>query len=176
MTIHHSYVRRSLVHALAFWLVAVAAAGAAVAGETLVGPARVVDGDTLEISGRTVRLIGILAPAIDQKCQRDGQDWPCGRKAADRMQELIAGRPVRCLAAGRDSDGATAGLCFAGGLELNRALVADGYAVARHWVGLDYDETEETAKAARLGIWSGSFTDPEAWRARHASAEAKPAS
>ena len=45
---------------------------------TLSGTARAVDGDTLDLSGERVRLIGIDAPELDQSCQRDGQGWACG--------------------------------------------------------------------------------------------------
>jgi endonuclease YncB( thermonuclease family) len=46
----------------------------------LEGRAEIVDGDTLRIDGRTVRLQGIDAPETRQTCtDRSGQEWPCGR-------------------------------------------------------------------------------------------------
>ncbi len=46
--------------------------------ETLSGPARVVDGDTLFVAGERIRLHGIDAPEKDQTCSIDGRDWACG--------------------------------------------------------------------------------------------------
>lgn len=41
--------------------------------EVVSGPAYAVDGDTLILNDRQVRLAGIDAPELDQSCQRDGQ-------------------------------------------------------------------------------------------------------
>ncbi len=37
------------------------------------GPARVIDGDTLEVAGERIRLYGIDAPEKDQTCSIDGR-------------------------------------------------------------------------------------------------------
>ena len=49
------------------------AAGAASATDLIVGPARVVDGDTLAIGDERIRLIGIDAPGL-------GARMVCGRR------------------------------------------------------------------------------------------------
>ena len=44
---------------------------------------RIVDGDTLELGGRRVRLHGIDAPEAAQPCRdAEGAAWPCGRRAS----------------------------------------------------------------------------------------------
>ncbi len=43
----------------------------ALASEVITGPARVVDGDTLEIAGERIRLHGIDAPETNQTCWDD---------------------------------------------------------------------------------------------------------
>ena len=45
------------------------------------GIARVIDGDTLAISGARIRLHGIDAPESRQLCQKDGQSYRCGQQA-----------------------------------------------------------------------------------------------
>ncbi len=66
-------------------------------GAPLSGPARVVDGDSLEIGGQRVRLFGIDAPEGRQHCRNaQGQDFACGREAARALDTLIGGRSVTC--------------------------------------------------------------------------------
>jgi endonuclease YncB( thermonuclease family) len=46
------------------------------------GPATVIDGDTVVITQR-IRLQGIDAPELHQTCTAYGQQWACGRTAAE---------------------------------------------------------------------------------------------
>ena len=66
------------------------------------GPARVIDGDTLEIQGQRIRLHGIDAPESRQLCFIDGKPWQCGKDAANALAGKIASRPVTCEDLGRD--------------------------------------------------------------------------
>ena len=49
----------------------------------VVGQAWIVDGDSLRLAGRSIRLDGIDAPEWDQTClDAGGQTWRCGRAAS----------------------------------------------------------------------------------------------
>ncbi len=65
------------------------------------GPARVIDGDTLEIQGQRIRLHGIDALESRQLCFMDGKRWQCGKDAANILAYKIARRPVTCEDLGR---------------------------------------------------------------------------
>ena len=60
------------------------------AGATVSGPARVVDGDTLEVRGTRVRLHGIDAPESKQRCRSAGRTWPCGYEATQVLSDGLA--------------------------------------------------------------------------------------
>jgi endonuclease YncB( thermonuclease family) len=131
-------------------------------------PARVIDGDTLEIAGGHVRLIGIDAPEDRQLCQRDGRDWACGDEATAALGELVAGVRVRRDVLGRDRWRRALAVCFAGGIELNREMVRQGWALAfypkRGVPGPSYDAEQLEAEQEQRGLWSGSFLPPWEWR------------
>lgn len=131
------------------------------AAEPIIGTARVVDGDTLVIADGDVRLFGIDAPELSQTCERNGQKWSCGQEAGRKLAELIAGRTVACAGQGTDRFGRTVARCRAGETDLNRLMVATGYAVAFRRYSQDYVSAEEAARVSRRGMWAGTFDTPE---------------
>ena len=63
-------------------------------GPTFSGRARVVDGDTLEVGGKRIRLHGVDAPESRQSCIAAGRRWPCGERATRALAGRIGGRTV----------------------------------------------------------------------------------
>jgi endonuclease YncB( thermonuclease family) len=142
------------------WLALWWRGGPAGPDEEVSGLARVVDGDSLAVDGTEVRLYGIDAPELHQTCERAGRPWPCGEAAKRRMAELAAGRLVRCRVRDVDRYRRLVAECSAGGEDLARRLVKDGLAVAET---AGFAEEAE-ARAARRGLWAGSFVRPAEWR------------
>jgi len=66
------------------------------------GPARVVDGDTLEIGTQAIRLHGIDAPEASQVCQLPKGTWDCSAAAVNVLRAMVEGREVKC--AGHEMD------------------------------------------------------------------------
>ena len=129
------------------------------------GVARAGDGDSLDINGTRMRLFGIDAPEFDQTCTKDGAQWACGAEAADQLSRLVTGREVRCTPTGVDQYQRTLARCTVGGSDVNAAMVERGYAIAFRKYSIDYVAAEARAKAARLGMWAGSFDTPSSVRA-----------
>lgn len=128
------------------------------------GQASVVDGDTIRLAGQRVRLLGIDAPEREQSCTgAGGEAWACGEVARTAMAKLLAGGAVDCAASGRDRYGRPLADCRVGAVDLGRAMVADGMAVADG----NYLNEEQAARQAKLGIWAGSFILPAEWRREH---------
>ncbi len=127
---------------------------------------RIVDGDTLELDGRMVRLNGIDAPETWQTCGGARGEWRCGDAAADRLAEMTRGRNVFCEGREIDAYGRLIATCRADGEDIGAAMVREGLA----WAFVRYDDVytpeERAAKAARRGVWSGPSTP--AWELRAA--------
>ena len=151
-----------MTRTLSLLLFALACASAAEASPSGVG--RSIDGDSLMVGSQEVRLFGIDAPEYKQSCTRAGKSWACGSAAADQLSKLVAGKQVSCSTVGTDKYGRTVARCSVGATDLNRIMVATGYAVAYRRYSMDYVSAEESAKVAKRGIWSGSFELPSTVR------------
>lgn len=123
------------------------------------------DGDSLKVGGVPVRLYGIDAPEFDQTCQRGGKAWACGADASQYLAKLVTGRDVRCVPNGKDQYDRVLARCFVLGREVNAAMVEQGFAVAFLKYSDDYVAAEARARAAKRGIWAGTFQMPGEYRA-----------
>ncbi|WP_192881377.1 thermonuclease family protein [Rhodosalinus sediminis] len=126
-----------------------------------VGPARVIDGDTLEIGETRVRLHGIDAPEIGQPCRDGGEVRDCGRWAAEALRARVEGRVLRCEARDRDRYGRVVARCEAGGEDVAAALVRAGLAFAYRRYSTDYVDAEARARAAGRGLHRVRIARPE---------------
>ena len=128
------------------------------------GPARVIDGDSLEVAGERIRLHGIDAPEGRQLCLIDGKQWQCGQHAANILADFISGRPVTCKDLGRDRYKRIIARCAVAGEDMGSWLVSEGLAFAYRRYSLDYVDQEAEAQAAQRGLWAGEFVKPWDWR------------
>lgn len=114
----------------------------------------VVDGGTLRLDQRVVRLHGVAAPVRGRPCRSaDGQAFDCGGAAAEQLANLVRDRAVICRLVGHDAAGRAQAICAAAGTELNRAIIAAGFArAAPGEPALSAAEAE--ARAARRGLWA----------------------
>ena len=147
---------------------------AAMAGESgeIRGPARIIDGDSLEVAGRTVDLAGVDAPEIGQRCERRERLYDCGRLAQAALMDLTAGTEVACrLLTGPSAATAAPPLarCSAGGYDLSEGMVYTGWALMPPGPQAGgriaaFETIQDKAEAKRRGLWKGSFVKPWEWR------------
>lgn len=146
-------------------------AGVAPSAAPIVGRASVVDGDTLEIRGERIRLNGVDAPESRQTCQdASGEPYRCGQVAALALADHLDGQAITCQPQGHDQYGRTIATCAVRGEDLGAWLVRHGHAVdyVRYSEGA-YAGAQLQARRESLGIWGGSFTNPEEFRRERAN-------
>ncbi len=133
--------------------------------QPLVGLAWIVDGDSIRLAGRSIRLDGIDAPEWDQTClDAGGRTWRCGQAASRALREHIRGQTVTCRPRALDRYGRTIAVCaLADGSDVDAWMVRQGFAIASGFSGT-YAAEQAEAKAARRGIWDGTFISPANWR------------
>lgn len=130
------------------------------------GPARIVDGDTIEIGARVLRLHGIDAPDSGQTCERAGVPYDCAQEAGWALAERFEHHWASCRMTGLNGDLPTV-ICHLGGehgINVNRHMVRRGWALADPETGQEFAADQEAARAARVGLWAGSFVPPWEWR------------
>ena len=159
-------MKRALLLAMALLPAAPAAA------EVVSGTAHVIDGDTLEIEGRRVRLHGIDAPELAQTCERDGETWACGEESARQLASIADAQQVECTGDEIDAYGRLVATCSAGYTELNATMVETGWATAYRSYSQAYVAAETRARGNGQGLWRSTFTLPETYRLLQAEAQA----
>jgi endonuclease YncB( thermonuclease family) len=138
------------------------------------GVGRVIDGDTLEVSGARIRLRAVDAPERSQACtDARGQPHLAGEAARTALTAKIAGQTLRCTVGGNDVHGRTVASCAMGREDLGAWLVRSGLAFAYRSYGLDYVGAEDEARRARRGLWAGQCQPPWEWRRARRAGETR---
>ena len=63
------------------------------------GNAHIIDGDTIKINGKKIRLFGIDAPELKQKCGW----WDCGKEAKWWLELLVQNKIITCFYKKKDN-------------------------------------------------------------------------
>ena len=144
--------------------------------EEIYGKAKVIDGDTIHIKSHKIRLGGIDAPEIKQKCKKEfirisaiigmsfKRDYSCGTISKKRLINKIDNSLIKCVSSSKDRYKRHLATCYKNSINLNKWMVRSGYAVAYKRYSTQYVKDENYAKKNKLGIWEGLFIRPEKWR------------
>jgi endonuclease YncB( thermonuclease family) len=129
--------------------------------------ARVIDGDTIELSdGRRVRYIGIDTPETVDPSQPVG----CyGKEASDRNKALVEGKTVSLEKDVSETDrfGRLLRYVYLGDVMVNELLVSEGFAQASSFPpDVKYQDrftaAQQQARAASRGLWGPACAAPAA--------------
>ena len=140
------------------------------------GFAKVVDGDTIKINSKKIRLYGIDAPEKKQKCKKTyltisfmsfTKDYMCGEISTQKLIKKINKQKLNCNILDVDRYKRLIGECFKRNINLNSWMVSNGYAVAYRKYSKKYVSDEINAKNNKLGIWQGKFEMPWDYRRKN---------
>ena len=130
----------------------------------ITGPARIIDGDTIDVAGQRIRFHGIDAPESGQTCVVGLEVWLCGQKADHALYNFIGTSSVTCQERDVDRYGRIVATCAVRGRDIGAWMVLNGWALAYRRYSLDYVDQERRARIAALGMWRGDFVPPWEWR------------
>ena len=132
------------------------------------GVPKIRDGDQLTIGSTRIRLAAIDAPALDQLClNATGERWTCGAAAHDELVKHVGDNSWTCHVARTDRFGRSVAKCDVGGEDIQKWMVANGWALSFVRFSHDYDADEKSARDGKKGLWAGAFIAPWDWRVRN---------
>ena len=145
-------------------------------GIEIYGKPKIIDGDTIRINNKKIRLEGIDAPEIKQQCEKPflkisfiigfeyNKRYLCGVIAKKKLIDKIDNSKIKCISLSKDRYKRFLATCYKDKINLNKWMVRNGNAVAYKKYSKDYVRDEAYAKENKLGVWEGSFMMPEKWR------------
>ncbi len=110
------------------------------------GPARVTDGDTIEIAGERIRLHGIDAPESNQRCRRRGVPWLCGAEASQATSRSKPGYRRKVTNQRNITEKHTP--------RASASRIRCGRAKAPEVSGRGYAEAPQAPNARKWSVWS----------------------
>lgn len=136
----------------------------------IAGEARVIDGDTIDLAGQRVRLVGIDAPETRQTCEdEERQTYACGKEATRQLKWLLRNSEVTCETETNKNGkperyGRLLAVCWVDGIDINQWMVRRGHALAYIAYSRRYLVDQVRAEALQIGLWRGTFVAPWEWR------------
>ena len=142
----------------------------------ITGYAKIIDGDTIKIKSKKIRLHGIDAPEKKQTCKKPyliigifsfTKSYLCGQVSTHKLTKKINNQIIKCKIKDVDRYNRLIGECYKRNENLNSWLVSNGYAVAYRKYSKKYISDEMNAKNNKLGIWQGKFEMPWDFRRKN---------
>ena len=140
------------------------------------GVAKVIDGDTIVIDKKKIRLFGIDAPELAQHCKKPwiqfnfvtlNQKYKCGLLAKEKLKKIISKNKIKCKGEKYDRYKRLIAICYKQEIDLNKWMVKNGLAVNYSKYSKKYISLEIHAKREKLGLWKGQFDKPWEWRKKN---------
>ena len=134
---------------------------------TIFNSVKITDGDSIKIGNNRIRLQGIDAPELKQKCTKENQEYSCGIDSKNFLRDLVKESVVKCKYKEVDRYNRILGMCFVNDININEQMVENGWAMAYRKYNKIFVENENNAKKNFRGIWAGEFEKPWDWRKKY---------
>lgn len=105
----------------------------------------------LEVKGHKIALTGIEPVPLDEKCNWNGTEWPCGAVARTAFRQWLRSRAVQCKVPDVALAQEIRADCYIGRSDMSDWLISNGW--ARPETGGPYTEAGDKAKTAGAGIY-----------------------
>lgn len=138
--------------------------------KSFTGIAKALDGDSIFVGKKEVRLFGIDAPEYKQTClDKNNKEYRCGKMSSLYLKKLINHKEITCHYHKKDIYHRYLAKCYLDETSINDNLLENGMAVIYnyHKSSNRIKALEKKAKENKKGIWQGGFELPRHYRKRH---------
>jgi endonuclease YncB( thermonuclease family) len=143
-------------------------------GAPVIGTGAAKEGDVVTVNGQEFRLDGIDAPDVGQRCKNvRGAEYDCFELSRKMLERIINNDEVTCTPKKEQGSKPPLAVCMVRGVDMGRAMVQLGYALAYRALSFTYDSDEAVAMSFRRGMWAGRVEPPWEWRSRQIREKAK---
>ena len=136
--------------------------------QNLFAEIKIIDGDTIIMNEKKIRLFGIDAPETNQYCfDKKKIEYSCGLNSTNALIQYIKKnryKSIKCNHYEIDKYGRFISECWIGEISINSWLVKNGFALAYLRYSNKFFFDEKKAKEEGLGVWQGKFIYPWEWR------------
>lgn len=140
----------------------------------VVGKGTAKEGDIVTINGQDFRLDGIDAPDVGQKCKNvKGTEYDCYELSRRMLERILNNDEVTCTPRKEQGKPPQLAACVVRGVDIGRAMVQLGYALAYRALTPAYAADEALASSHRRGMWAGRVEAPWEWRSRQQAEKLK---
>jgi endonuclease YncB( thermonuclease family) len=131
------------------------------------GKVYVIDGDSIKVGDKEVRLLLVDAPEYKQTCfNKNDEKYDCGKISRNFLLKLAHKKQTKCLYHDHDIYGRYLAYCYLDEISINHEILKNGMAVIYDFSQASKEEIEleNFAKDNKLGIWQGAFQLPKDYR------------
>jgi endonuclease YncB( thermonuclease family) len=134
----------------------------------ILGIAKIIDGDSIIVSNKEIRLHGIDAPEYKQKCHDKNHIlYKCGITALNYLKKVTKNKKLKCYISGKDYYERYLSTCFykqeKNWHNINAQMISSGWATS-YSNKSKYYPLMLKAKLNKIGIWQGKFLNPKQYR------------
>jgi endonuclease YncB( thermonuclease family) len=120
-------------------------------GQTLNGTAYAVGSSRVKLSGQTIFLAGLNAPAEGQICSGRHGRWHCGDLALDKLRQIVDGHELTCVITSSSGTTLPEAKCRSGMDDISNEMIADGMGTSTEEDG---KSSMEEARSDHRGMWT----------------------
>ena len=131
------------------------------------GFASVIDGDSIMVNNKKIRLAAIDAAELDQKCfKKEIIKYDCGNESYKFLKNIVHKKHIKCYYNNKDIYNRYLGKCFVKNININEEILKNGMAIIYNFTTSSnrLKNFELQARGNKLGLWRGSFLEPKKYR------------